>query len=188
MRRRLRFATGFLHRRRFAVGQQGKIEQAVGIVVSGAQQLAAGDIFVDRGDAALEAHPGGINRFADRQPRQGGAVGAQQENGFDVIAAGLLQRQRRQFAVGDAAFGHHPVHRQAELFAYLLDAQFGKPSIAPSFLLLQSVSGANRLLAAFDGNIHLAHLHVGGTRDSQQALAAGQDQVNAQWERVRAFG
>lgn len=136
MRRRLRVALGLLHRRRFAVCQQGKIEQAVGVVVSGAQQLAAGDIFVHCRDAAFETHFGGVDRFANRQPRQGGAVGAQQEDRFDVIAAGLFERQRRQFAVGDAALGHHPVHRQIELFAYLVNAQFGKPSIAPSFLFL----------------------------------------------------
>ena len=59
-----------------------------------------------------------------------------EEDRFDVIAAGLFERQRRQFAVGDAALGHHPVHRQIELFAYLVNAQFGKPSIAPSFLFL----------------------------------------------------
>ena len=136
VRRRLCFAIGLLHRRRFAVGQQGKIEQAMGVVVGGAQQLAAGNVFVHCGDAAFEAHLRSVNRFADRQPRQGGAVGAQQEDRFDVITAGLLERQRRQFAVGDAALGHHPVHRQVELVAYLINAQFGKPSIAPPFLFL----------------------------------------------------
>ena len=33
-----------------------------------------------------------------------------------------------------------------------------------------------------------AHLHMSGSRDSQQALAAGQDQVDAERERVRALG
>ncbi len=108
----------------------------MGVVVGGAQQLAAGNVFVHCGDAAFEAHLRSVNRFADRQPRQGGAVGAQQEDRFDVITAGLLERQRRQFAVGDAALGHHPVHRQVELVAYLINAQFGKPSIAPPFLFL----------------------------------------------------
>ena len=43
MRRRLLFAVGGGQRRRFAVCQQGEIEQAMGVVVGWAKQLAAGD-------------------------------------------------------------------------------------------------------------------------------------------------
>jgi hypothetical protein len=128
--------------RRFAVRQQGKIQQAVGVVVGGAKQLAAGNIFIHRRNAALQAHLRRVDRFADRQLRQRGAVGAQQEDGFDVIAAGLLERQRRQLAVGDAAFGHHPVDGQIQLLFNLGDAQLGKLFIAPSSVRLQAWAAA----------------------------------------------
>ena len=108
----------------------------MGVIVGRAEHLAAGDIFIDRRDTALKAHTGGVDRLADRQPLQGGAISAQQKNRFDAVAAGLLQRQRRQLPVGDAAFGHDPVHRQIKLLANLINADFRKPSLASAFLFL----------------------------------------------------
>ena len=108
----------------------------MGVIVGRAEHLAAGDIFIDRRDPALKAHSGGVDRLADRQSLQRGAVSAQQKNRFDAIAAGLLQRQRRQLPVGDTAFGHDPIHRQIELLANLVNADFRKPSIASALLFL----------------------------------------------------
>lgn len=48
VRRRLLCAVGGGQRRRFAVCQQGEIEQAMGVVVGWAKQLAAGNIFINR--------------------------------------------------------------------------------------------------------------------------------------------
>ena len=154
MRRRLLFAVGGGQRRRFAVCQQGEIEQAMGVVVGWAKQLAAGNVFINRRNTPFETHLCGVERLAYRELRQRGAVGAQQENCFDVIAAGLFQRQRRQFAVGNAAFGHHAIHRKIKLLFNLGDAQFRQIGIAPASALLQGVSGVDRLLAPFHGNVH----------------------------------
>ena len=154
MRRRLLFAVGGGQRRRFTVCQQGEIEQAMGVVVGWAKQLAAGNVFINRGNTPFETHPGGVERLAYRQLRQRGAVGAQQENRFNVIAAGLFQRQRRQFAVGNAAFGHHAIYREVKLLFNLGDAQFGQIGIASASALLQGVGGVDRLLAPFHGNVH----------------------------------
>ncbi len=140
--------------RGFAIRQQGEIEQAVGVVVGGAEQLSTGDIFIHCRNAPLEAHIRRIQRLTYRQLCQRGAVGTQQEDGFDVIAAGLFQRQRRQLAVGNAAFGHDPVDGKVELLFYLGDAQLGKLLITPASVFLQGMGGGDRLLAPFDGNVH----------------------------------
>ena len=139
---------------RFALGQQGKIQQPMGIVVSRAEQLAARQILVDRRDAALDAHPGGVPRHAVGQPWQRGAVGAQQEDRLHQVAAGLFDRQRRQLAVVNAAFGHHPIHRQPQLLFNLLTAQLRLIRVAPPQALLQLMGGGNRLLPSFDRDVH----------------------------------
>ncbi|VFS64755.1 Uncharacterised protein [Raoultella terrigena] len=78
VRRGFRRLLGGFQRRRLTVGQQGKIEQqAVGVIVGRAEHLAAGNILIDRRNSPLQAHVSGIYRLADRQPLQGGAVGAE---------------------------------------------------------------------------------------------------------------
>lgn len=149
MRRRLLFAVGGGQRWCFTVCQQGEIEQAMGVVVGWAKQLAAGNVFINRRNTPFETHLCGVERLAYRQFRQRGAVGAQQENCFNVIAAGLFQRQRRQFAVGNAAFCHHAIYREVKLLFNLGDAQFGQIGIAPASALLQGVGGVDRLFAPF---------------------------------------
>ena len=109
VRRRFLFGVRGAESWRLAVRQQGKIQQAMGVVIGRAEPLAAGNVFINGRNAALQAHLRRIDGFADRQLRQRGAVGAQQEDGFHVIAAGLLEGQRRQLAVGDAALGHYPI-------------------------------------------------------------------------------
>ncbi|MNZ49649.1 hypothetical protein D3C78_674240 [compost metagenome] len=126
----------------------------MGVIVGRAKQLAARNIFVDRRDSALQAHLCGVNWLANRQFCQRRAIGAQQENGFDVIAAGLFQRQCCQFAVGNAAFGHHAVNGEIELLFYLGDVQLWQLFIAASSGFLQRMGGGYRLLAPFDGDVH----------------------------------
>ena len=126
----------------------------MGVIVGGAKPLAAGDVFINGRNTALQAHLRRIHRLARREAGNRGAPGAQQKDGFDVIAAGLLQRQRRQLAIGDAAFGHHPVNGQVQLLLNLGDAQFGQFFIAPSSVFLQGMGGGDRLFAPFNGNVH----------------------------------
>ena len=153
MRRRLLFAVGGGQRRRFAVCQQGEIEQAMGVVVGWAKQLAAGNVFINRRNTPFETHPGGVERLATASFASGGAVGAQQEK--------LLRRYRRWpvsapaplFAVGNAAFGHHAIHRKIKLLFNLGDAQFGQIGIAPASALLQGVGGVDRL-RPLSRNVH----------------------------------
>ncbi len=139
---------------RFAVRQQGEIQQTVGVVIGGPKQLATGDVFIDRRNTTFQTHFCRIDRFAHRQFRQCGAISTQQEDGFDVVAAGLFQRQRRQFAISDAAFSHYPVDGQIELLLNLGDAELGKRVITPSSVRLQGMGGGDSLLAPFDGNVH----------------------------------
>ena len=110
-------------RRRGGAGGEQEIQQAVGVVVGRAEQLAAGEVFVDGGDAAAQRHRGGIDRGGVAEAGQGGAVGAQQEGGFDQVALRLFDCQGGEFGVVERAFGHHPIHRAAHL---LLDLRQGE--------------------------------------------------------------
>ena len=70
-----------------AFRQQREVQQPVGVVVGRPQHLPAGQVLVNCRDAALQSHIFCRQWFADRQARQSGTVGAQQENGLDQIAA-----------------------------------------------------------------------------------------------------
>ncbi len=72
--------------RRFTFCQQGEIQQAMGVVIGRAKHLAAGQILVDGGDATFQPHIFAGQRQAVGQAWQGGAIGAQQEDGFHQIA------------------------------------------------------------------------------------------------------
>ena len=148
------FVLSGAQRRRFTVRQQGKIQQTMGVVVGWTQQLPAGNILVDRGDSALKTHFCAVNRFADSYLCQRSAVGAEQKDGLDVIAAGLFERQCSQFAVSDATFGHHPINGQVHLLFDLRHAQFSNGLIAPASVFLQGVGVGYRLFAPFDGDVH----------------------------------
>ena len=135
-------------------GQQAEVEQALGVVIGGAQHLAAGQVFEGRRNAALNLHGPSVQRLAVTQTRQGGAVGAQQEDGFNQITRALLDGQGGELRVVDRAFGHHPVYCQAQLLADLCNAEFGHCRVAPALLGQQIVAGQNGRLAPFDGNVH----------------------------------
>ncbi|GCU41420.1 hypothetical protein HmCmsJML041_04063 [Escherichia coli] len=88
-------------------------------------------VFGTGGVGEWETDPGAVRRRSARQLVQRGAVGAQQENRLDVIAAGLFQRQRGQLAVGNTPFGHHATSRQGKRTVNLGAARFRHSRIAP---------------------------------------------------------
>lgn len=69
----------------------------------------------------------------------------------------------------------------------LCDAQFGNGLLAPASVFLQGVGVGYRLFAPLRRRTS-AHLHMSRSRNSQQAFAAGEDQIDPQRERMRAFG
>ena len=115
----------------------------MGVVVGRPQHLPAGQVLVNRRDAPLQPHVFAGQRLADRQARQGGAIGAQQEDRLHQIAAGLFDGQRRQLAIVDAAFGHHPIHRQPQLLFDLFRADRRQRVVAAPQLFLQLMGGLN---------------------------------------------
>ncbi len=89
----LRHITAFRLIDRF-VGEQRRIEQAVGIVEGRPEKLAARQVLVGRRNAPLDLHRRGIDRNGGAEARQRGAIGAQQEDRFDHVAARLADGQR----------------------------------------------------------------------------------------------
>ncbi|MCY1243066.1 hypothetical protein D9M72_560690 [compost metagenome] len=79
---------GFLDRRfgDALVGDQRRVEQAVGIVECRAEQLSAGQILVGRRYAAFDLHVSGVDRYRVTEAWQRRAVGAQDEDRFDHVA------------------------------------------------------------------------------------------------------
>ncbi len=124
------------------------------VVVSWPQHLAARQIFIDRRDAAFDAHRPGRQWRALRQAWQRGAIGTQQKDRLDQIAAGLFNRQRRQFRIVNPAFGHHPIHRQSQLLRHLIAAEFGYRPIAAPQIGLQLMGVRNGFFAPFHRDIH----------------------------------
>ena len=60
---------------RLAFGGQREVQQAVGVVVGGAEHLAAGHVLVDGADATADEHGGGVERRGIAEAGQGGADG-----------------------------------------------------------------------------------------------------------------
>ena len=75
-----------------SVLHQREIQQPVGVVVGGAEQLAAWEVFEDGRYAAVDPHRGGFQRCRMAKRGRGGAIGAQQEGGLDQVALRLLDR------------------------------------------------------------------------------------------------
>ena len=88
-------ATGAVAGRRgFARRFEIEVDQAMGVVEGRAQHLAAGQILEGRRDAAAQRHRGGVERLGEAEARQRGAIGADQEDRLDQIAARLFDRER----------------------------------------------------------------------------------------------
>ena len=134
-------------------GGEGEIQQAVGVIVGRAEHLAAGQVLVDGGDAADRLHGGGVDRQAGGEPRQGGAVGAQQEGGLHQVTLRLLDRQGGEAAVVDRAFRHHPVDGAAELRLDLVGSQLGHGRVAAALFGQPAMGVGDGLLAALDCDI-----------------------------------
>ena len=155
--------------RRLAVRcEQREVEQALRVVVGGAEHLPAGQVLEGGGDAAVELHARGVQRHAGAQARQRGAVGAQQEDGFDQVARRLLDRERGEFGVVDRAFGHHAVDRELELLADLRDRELGRRRVAAALLGQQAIAVEDGGFAALDGNVHAQCLQF-DARGARQA-------------------
>ena len=127
----------------------------MGVVEGRAQHLAAGHVLEGGRDAPPHRHPAGVDRQAGGEARQGGAVGAQQEDRLDHVAARLLDRERRQLRIVERAFAHHPGDAEAQLLLDLraasAPARLGSPRRSSASKLVRR---RDRPLAAFDGYIH----------------------------------
>ena len=94
------------------IGQQRRVEQAVGIVECRAEQLAAGQVLVGRRNAALDLHFCGIDRHRHAETRQGGAVGTQDKDRLDHVSARLAHSKSREFPIVERGFRHDAVDRE----------------------------------------------------------------------------
>ena len=88
------------------------------------------------------------------EPGQRRAIGAQQEDRLDEIAARLLDGERGQRAVVAGAFGHHAVDRQAELLVDLRERELGHGAVAAALVGQQVERMGDRRLAALDRDVH----------------------------------
>ena len=95
----IRWAALFHLGRDRPICHQREIQQAVGIVKGWPQDLPARQILKGGRDTPITAHRACINRCADPKTGQGGAIGADQKNRLNHIAARLLDRQSRQIRI-----------------------------------------------------------------------------------------
>jgi hypothetical protein len=118
--------------------------------------LAARQILERRGDTAPDVHGAGVDRLRRAEPRQRGAIRADEEDRLDQVAARLFDRERGQLAVVERALGHHPVAGERELLGNLLEREFGHGRIAAALLRQQPVRVVDGAFAAFDRDIHVS--------------------------------
>ena len=88
--------------------------------------------------------------------RQRRAIGADQKDRLDQIAARLLDCQRGEVGIVKRAFGHHPVYRQFHLLADLGHRKFRYGWVAAPFLGQPFMGVVDGAFATLDGNIHQA--------------------------------
>ena len=129
-------------------------EQAVRVVERGPQLLTAGNVFEGRRHAALRGQADGVDRDGDAEPRQRGAVRAQQRDRFEHIALRLQQRFGGEFRVVQRALGHHARDEHAQLVANLRVVDARGIGAAPPALGEQRVRIGDRFLASLDGDVH----------------------------------
>ena len=112
-----------------------------------------------------------------------------QEDRLDHVAARLLQRQRRQFAVIERTFGHDAVDAEAELSGYLRQRKFGNGAIAAALMRQQTMGVLDGALASLDGDIHASislRDKPRGARYGDNGIVGHQDDIDAAREqRVR---
>jgi hypothetical protein len=96
-----------------------EVDQAMRVVERRAEHLSAGQILEGRGDAAAQGHRRRVERFSEAEARQRGAIGADQEDRLDHVAARLLDRERGDAPVVERALAHHAIDRQRQLLVDL---------------------------------------------------------------------
>ena len=106
----------------------------MGVVVGRAKHLAARHILEGGRDAALRHHVGGVERFRRAEARQGRAIGAQQEDRLDEVAARLLDGKRCEAAVVAGALGHHAIDGESQLLVDLFQRKLGDVAIAAALV------------------------------------------------------
>ncbi len=146
----------FAGRRRLRHKALGKlrVEQAVSVVESGAEDLAAGNVLEGRGDAAADLHVAGIDRLGGAEARQRGAEGANQEDRLDQVAARLLDRERGELAIIERAFRHHAIDTERKLFGDLRQRKLRHLPVAAPFMREQAMGVLDGAFAALDRNVH----------------------------------
>ena len=117
------------------------------------------------------------------EARQGGAIGADQEDRLDQIAARLLDRQRGKVGIVKRPLGHHPVDGQRQLLADLRDGQLRNARIAAPFLGQPGMGVVDGLLAPLDGHIHQDIRRA--ARQAGEPVAAGEQVIEAQRKQPR---
>ena len=131
-----------------------EIQQPVGVVEGGAEDLPPGNILESCRDAAGAQHRAGINRPRAAEAGQGRPEGADQESRLDHVAAGLFNRQRCKFRVEERSFRHDPGGGQLQLLRNLVQCQIGDRLIAAPDLGKPPVGIVDGFLSAFDSHIH----------------------------------
>ncbi|MNT20064.1 hypothetical protein D3C72_1553580 [compost metagenome] len=117
--------------------------------------MSAGQILVGCGNAALDRHAGGVHRNRITETRQRGAVGAQQEDGFDHVAAGLLDGKGCKRLIIKGRFRHYTVDGERKLRNDLRNGHRGQVAVSAPLVGQKPVGVGDGGLSAFDSNIHL---------------------------------
>ena len=107
-----------------------RIEQAVRVVEGRTEQLAARQVLERRRDAPFDSHLACLDRPAEAEARQRGAIGAHQKDRLDQIAARLHDSERCKFLVVERAFAHGAINREAELLDDLVEPQRRHAAVA----------------------------------------------------------
>ncbi len=89
------------HRIAIVLGEQREIQQTLRVIVSRAEQLAAGHVLERGRNAASHLHGFRIDRLRVAETRQRGAIRTQQKDRFDQIARSLFDRECGEFFVVD---------------------------------------------------------------------------------------
>ncbi len=126
----------------------------MGIVEGRPEQLAARQILVGRRNAALDLHRAGVERPGIAETRQRRAIGAQEEDRLDHVAARLADGKGGKRTVVERGFGHDAVNGERQLRDDLLDADRRQRTVAAAAIGQQAVGVGDGGFAAFDGNIH----------------------------------
>src|SRR5215467_14270354 len=120
------------------------------VIEGGAEDLSAGQILKGRRDAAADLHARSIDRNTGTETWQGRAIGTQQEDRLDQVAARLLDGKCGKIWIVDGALAHHAVHGEGELLANLCSRQLGHIGCAAPLFSEQLVRSGNRGLSTLD--------------------------------------